>query len=105
PFTIDDVAEGVADKLIGRHPHVFGGVVAETAADVEANWDKIKAAEKGRTSAVEGVPLAQPALSLADKLFKRARNADIPVEPPALPADLREYAQDADGVGRLLLAA
>lgn len=105
PFTVDDVAEGVARKLIGRHPHVFGDAVAETAADVEANWDRIKAAEKGRTSAVEGVPLAQPALSLADKLLKRARNAGIPVEPPALPDDLRGGAQDAEGVGRLLLAA
>jgi XTP/dITP diphosphohydrolase len=104
PFTIDDVAEGIAVKLIGRHPHVFGGAVAETAGDVEANWDKIKAAEKGRTSAVEGVPLAQPALSLADKLLKRARNADIPVEAPALPDELRGHARDADGVGRLLLA-
>ncbi|HEU5333058.1 MAG TPA: MazG family protein [Actinocrinis sp.] len=109
PFTIDDVAEGVARKLIGRHPHVFppagsGRVVADTAADVEANWDKIKAAEKGRTSAVEGVPLAQPALSLADKLLKRARNADITVEPPVLSDELRGDTQDADGVGRLLLA-
>jgi XTP/dITP diphosphohydrolase len=104
PFSIDDVADGVARKLIGRHPHVFGGVVAETAADVEANWDKIKAAEKGRTSAVEGVPLAQPALSLADKLYKRARNAGVAVETPELPRELRENVTNADGVGQLLLA-
>jgi XTP/dITP diphosphohydrolase len=104
PFTIDDVAEGVARKLVGRHPHVFGGAVAETAADVEANWDRIKAAEKGRTSAVEGVPLAQPALSLADKLLKRARNADIAVTAPALPPGLADYARDAEGIGELLLA-
>ena len=108
PFGIDEVAEGIAKKLIGRHPHVFGPTVAQkktpTAEDVEANWDKIKAAEKGRTSAVEGVPLAQPALSLADKLLKRAKNADIEVNVPRLPAELSETATDPDGVGRLLLA-
>ncbi len=50
--------------------------------DVEANWEQITAAEKGRTSAVEGVPLAQPALSLADKLLKRSRNAGLEVTVP-----------------------
>ncbi|MBS2962502.1 MazG family protein [Actinocrinis puniceicyclus] len=105
PFGIDDVADGIAKKLVGRHPHVFGGAVADTAADVEANWDRIKAEEKGRTSAVEGVPLAQPALSLADKLLKRSRNAGIPLELPALTAEAAAQAQDAAGVGRLLLAA
>jgi len=108
PFTIDDVAEGIAAKLIGRHPHVFAGAVADTAADVEANWDKIKAAEKGRTSAVEGVPLGLPALLLTDKLLKRARNAEVPVELPALAPGLADgiadHAQDASGVGALLLA-
>ncbi len=54
PFGIDDVAQGIVSKLINRHPHVFGGVEANTAAEVEANWDQIKAAEKGRSSAVEG---------------------------------------------------
>jgi len=104
PFGIDEVAEGVARKLIGRHPHVFGDTVAETAADVEANWDQIKAAEKGRTSAVQGVPLAQPALSLADKLLKRAHNADIKVAVPRLPEELSATVTDPAGVGRLLLA-
>jgi XTP/dITP diphosphohydrolase len=104
PFTIDEVAEGIAKKLIGRHPHVFAGATADTAADVEANWDKIKAAEKGRTSAVDGVPLAQPALSLADKLLKRARNAQVAVEVPELPEEPAAQAKDAAGVGQLLLA-
>ncbi|HZP49894.1 MazG family protein [Actinocrinis sp.] len=104
PFSIDEVAEGIANKLIGRHPHVFAGASADTAADVEANWDKIKAAEKGRTSAVEGVPLAQPALSLADKLLKRARNSQIPVQVPAIPEESAAQAKDAEAVGQLLLA-
>jgi XTP/dITP diphosphohydrolase len=104
PFTIDEVAEGIAKKLIGRHPHVFAGATADTAADVEANWDKIKAAEKGRTSAVEGVPLAQPALSLADKLLKRARNAQVPVAVPELAEESAAQTKGAAEVGQLLLA-
>jgi XTP/dITP diphosphohydrolase len=97
PFTIDDVAGGIVDKLIRRHPHVFGDVDAPTAEHVEANWETIKAAEKGRSSAVDGVPLAQPALALAAKLMARAEKAgvDVPVQPLAVPA--------AD-LGELLLA-
>jgi XTP/dITP diphosphohydrolase len=104
PFTIDEVAEGIANKLIGRHPHVFGDVKADTAADVEANWDRIKAEEKGRTSAVEGVPLNLPALMLTHKLLKRARNSDVPLDLPKLPAETTEQVKDADQVGTLLLA-
>src|SRR5262249_8341416 len=108
PFTIDEVAEGIAAKLIGRHPHVFGDTTADTAADVEANWDRIKAAEKGRTSAVEGVPLALPSFMLADKLLKRAPNAGVPVElPPVAPPiaeHLADHAANASDIGALLLA-
>ena len=109
PFAIDDVAQGIVTKLIGRHPHVFGAASADTAAEVAANWEQIKAREKGRTSAVEGVPLAQPALSLAEKLLKRARNADLDVTVPQLPEDFGHYADVTGGtaeqqVGRLLLA-
>jgi XTP/dITP diphosphohydrolase len=104
PFTIDDVAEGVAKKLIGRHPHVFGGVTANTAADVEANWDRIKAAEKGRTSAVEGVPLALPGLMLADKLLKRADNSEIQLKLPQLPAEISGHLTEPSDIGALLLA-
>jgi XTP/dITP diphosphohydrolase len=109
PFGIDDVAQGIVTKLIRRHPHVFGDADASTASDVEANWEQIKAEEKGRTSAVEGVPLAQPALSLAEKLFKRARNASLDVTVPQLPQELRQSLELSDAsaneqVGRLLLA-
>jgi XTP/dITP diphosphohydrolase len=109
PFDIDDVAQGIVTKLIGRHPHVFGDVAADTASDVEANWEQIKAAEKGRSSAVEGVPLAQPALSLAEKLLKRSKNAGVDVTVPQLPESARP-APDISGqqakaqVGTLLLA-
>ncbi len=109
PFDIDDVAQGIVTKLIRRHPHVFADVDARTASDVEANWEQIKAAEKGRTSAVEGVPLAQPALSLAEKLLKRARNAGVDITVQQLSAELRapvdNSGEDAQTqVGALLLA-
>lgn len=81
PFDIDAVADGLIIKLIARHPHVFGDVHAETAEDVAQNWERLKAAEKGRTSAVDGVPMGQPALLLAAKLMHRAsrHGVEIPV--------------------------
>ncbi|MBO8188509.1 nucleoside triphosphate pyrophosphohydrolase [Streptomyces spirodelae] len=94
PFGIDDVAGTLVEKLVHRHPHVFGDDVAETAAEVEAHWQRRKALEKsGRVSVTEGVPLGQPALSLAAKLAGRARTAGLPA-----PETSRE------GVGYALLA-
>ena len=73
PFTIDDVAARMTAKMIGRHPHVFADATAETAADVVAVWDDLKAAEKpGRTSVLDGIPERMPPLQLADKLLSRA---------------------------------
>jgi XTP/dITP diphosphohydrolase len=72
-FTLDDVAAYMNAKLVGRHPHVFGDQVAETADDVVALWDDLKRVEKpGRTSALDGVPQAMPSLLLADKLLGKA---------------------------------
>jgi len=71
PFDVEEVAGAVADKLIRRHPHVFGDAVADTSEDVMKSWEAQKVAEKGRTSALDGVPLAQPALMLANKLAYR----------------------------------
>ena len=73
PFSVEDVAQGVADKLIRRHPHVFGDTLVSGSAEVLENWEAIKAAEKGRTSAIEGVPIAQPAIALASKILYRAQ--------------------------------
>jgi XTP/dITP diphosphohydrolase len=80
PWSIDDVAGDIVDKLVRRHPHVFAGAVAATAGDVEARWETIKAAEKGRTSAVDGVPMSLPALALAAKLIHRADKHGVAVE-------------------------
>ncbi|MEI6649596.1 MAG: MazG family protein [Actinomycetes bacterium] len=82
PFNVEDVARTVADKLVRRHPHVFGDTKVSSSAEVLENWEAIKAQEKGRTSATEGVPLGQPALALASKLLYRAEKfgLEIPVE-------------------------
>jgi XTP/dITP diphosphohydrolase len=102
PWSVDDVAGDIVAKLVHRHPHVFADVHAPTAEHVEANWEQLKAAEKGRSSAAEGVPMGQPALALAAKLMHRAEKAGLAVatpariEPPAEPGE--------DSVGELLLA-
>jgi tetrapyrrole methylase family protein/MazG family protein len=95
-FTLADVARGVHDKLVSRHPHVFGDVTADTADDVAAKWEAIKKVEKGRTSVTEGIPAALPALALAAKLQRKA--AAIGMVLPGLADEARRV---ADGVGRL----
>ena len=76
-FDIDDVAGDLVDKLVRRHPHVFGDAVAGDVDSLNETWEEQKIAEKGRTSAVDGVPLAQPALALAAKLTARADRAGL----------------------------
>lgn len=82
PFSIDDVAATIVDKLIHRHPHVFGDETAETPEEVQAHWLRMKEQEKQRTSVTEGVPLGQPALALAAKLGARADRAGLGVPVP-----------------------
>ncbi len=72
-FDLAGVANGVHDKLVHRHPHVFGDVDADSADQVVANWESIKKSEKGRSSVTEGIPAALPALMLATKLARKAR--------------------------------
>ena len=73
PFSIEEVAGSICDKLIRRHPHVFAEAQDLTARQVAGNWEKLKAIEKSRTSAVDGVPLNQPALALTAKLMHRGQ--------------------------------
>jgi XTP/dITP diphosphohydrolase len=88
PFSIDDVAAGITAKLVRRHPHVFAaeGEQPVTAAHTERGWDAIKRAEKGRTSALDGVPMAQPSLALAAKVLGRVERAGLDVPVPAADA-------------------
>ncbi len=80
PFSIEDVARAIADKLIRRHPHVFEGLQVSGTEEIIDNWEEIKAKEKGRTSALDGVALAQPALPLVEKLLYRAEKYKVKVE-------------------------
>ena len=84
-FNIDDVAKGVADKLVNRHPHVFGDTKVSSSQEVHANWERIKNEEKGRTEFDEGVPLNQPALALAAKLILRAEKNGLTRPQPVAP--------------------
>jgi MazG family protein len=70
-FGIDDVARGIAEKLIRRHPHVFADGDAATAAEVEANWDELKSVEKSREGPFDGVPPAGPGLELLTTLQRK----------------------------------
>ncbi|GAA4185233.1 hypothetical protein GCM10022288_06960 [Gryllotalpicola kribbensis] len=97
-FDIQDVAANVRAKMVRRHPHVFGGEVAETPEDVVRLWTAAKKAEKrDRTSVLDGIPSALPALALADKTLGRA--ASVGVEPDASPAAF----SNEEELGELLL--
>jgi MazG family protein len=85
-FDFDAVARRITEKLIRRHPHVFGKVKVKDVAQVWANWEKIKKAEKhgtrhARPSALDGIPKHLPALLRAEKLVKKARKAKLIAEP------------------------
>ncbi len=71
-FDVEEVAERIRRKLVARHPHVFGDVVAEDAGTVKRNWEQIKRDEKSRVSALDGVPGSLPALARADAIQRRA---------------------------------
>jgi XTP/dITP diphosphohydrolase len=81
-FDVDDVAGDLVDKLVRRHPHVFGDAGPRDVAEVEAGWEEIKKAEKQRRSPTEGVSRSQPAASWGAALARRAERAGLPTPPP-----------------------
>jgi XTP/dITP diphosphohydrolase len=93
-WTIDDVADGLVDKLVRRHPHVFADVEAADADAVVGNWEVIKAAERGEKSVVANVPLAAPALTLAATLQRKAARVEISSGALDLDAAVASYADD-----------
>ncbi len=105
-FTLEDVAAHMTAKMIGRHPHVFGDTVAETADDVMAVWDDLKRTEKPhRTSALDGIPQSMPALALADKLLGRAHKVGLLDATKAGAVNVGAVkVTDEDELGPLLLA-
>jgi XTP/dITP diphosphohydrolase len=91
-FDLDDVARGIADKLVSRHPHVFapaGGAGEPEAvpADLHHTWEQRKAVEKGRTSALQGIPEQMSALARAHKIISRARSRRVPLPLPDEPIE------------------
>ncbi|MSO27912.1 MAG: MazG family protein [Candidatus Nanopelagicales bacterium] len=106
PWDIDTVCDGIINKLVSRHPHVFAGADATTADAVEVNWHALKAKEKGRNSVTDGIPAQLPALILAGKVI--SRSAPLSEQLPALETDqdiaLVENMSDEQQLGEHLLA-
>ena len=105
-FALGDVARNVHDKLVSRHPHVFGDVEAATAEEVNRNWEQIKRKEKGRASIMDDVPRDLPALLYAHKIQRKAASAGFDWEGaegalPKIAEELSELTEAiaADGGG------
>lgn len=81
-FDVADVLNGVCDKLIHRHPHIYGDVEANTEEEVKANWEAIKLKEKGTKSVLQGVPRSLPALVKAIRIGDKARGAGFDWDNP-----------------------
>ena len=94
-FSLEEVAAGTADKLIARHPYVFA--TEETPTDLHFSWEQRKAAEKGRTSVLDGIPDQLSSVARANKIISRARSRRVAV---ALPTD----PIDEDDLGHQVLA-
>ena len=105
-FTLADVARTVHDKLVGRHPHVFGTVRADTAGAVLRNWEQIKKAEKGHASLMEGIAGDLPSLLYAHKVQRKAASVGVDPDVALAEAAARAAAEPTHGeVGALLFAA
>ena len=106
PFSIEDVAKLIADKLIRRHPHVFEGLHVDDMDEVIENWEAIKAKEKGRISSLDGIAMAQPALPLVEKLIYRAEKykVDLPLTDIATATQAVEQSPSEATIGEALAA-
>jgi tetrapyrrole methylase family protein/MazG family protein len=93
-FDLADVARTITEKLITRHPHVFADVVAETAADVVTNWERLKRDEKGREYILDGIPAAMPSLARAATIERKLAAAGV-----GWPAGVATEAGDGDEAG------
>jgi XTP/dITP diphosphohydrolase len=105
-FSLDAIAQGVVDKLVRRHPHVFSDLVVTTNEELEANWAKIKETEKQRESVTDGVPSAMPALQLSTQLIYRSRKLDADLGNPEMKEALRNIIGEVsqEQVAALLVA-
>jgi tetrapyrrole methylase family protein/MazG family protein len=89
-FTITDVAQRVHEKLVHRHPHVFGDLRVQNAEAVVTNWEQIKKEEKGHTSLVEGITSGLPSLLITQKLFRKARSIGLDPGVPSLGIEIAD---------------
>ncbi|MCU1417954.1 MAG: MazG family protein [Schumannella sp.] len=90
-FTLEDVAEHMTAKMVARHPHIFGDAVADTPDAVVAQWERIKSVEKAhRSSVLDGIPQAMPALAVADKIVGRAAKVGVVRDAVPIPATEEE---------------
>ncbi len=96
-FSLGDLGEVVKQKLILRHPHVFGTLEVSKAEEVVSNWEKIKMKEKGRSSVLEGIPRALPALAYCQKVIKKASFLGTLI--PENPAILDSLQKALAGIG------
>ena len=93
-FTLEDVARHMREKMVARHPHVFGDVTVTTSDDVVATWESVKAVEKAhRTSVLQGIPQGMPSLALADKTLGRAAKVGVVREAAVIPATEEELGE------------
>ena len=106
-FSLDAIAQGVVDKLVRRHPHVFTDLVVTTNEELEANWAKIKEEEKQRESVTDGVPQAMPALQLATQLIYRARKSGVVAGDSQVKESLRDVIGEVnqEQIAALLVAS
>ena len=106
-FSLDAIAQGVVDKLVRRHPHVFTDLVVTSNEELEANWAKIKEEEKQRESVTDGVPQAMPALQLATQLIYRARKSGVVAGDSKVKESLRDVIGEVnqEQVAALLVAS
>jgi len=81
-FDIQDVINNIIDKLINRHPHIFGDIKVKDAKEVRDNWEKIKLKEKGNHSVLSGVPLSLPAMVKANRIQEKASGVGFDWEKP-----------------------
>ena len=93
-FTLEDVARHMREKMVARHPHVFGDVSVTTSDDVVATWESVKAVEKAhRTSVLQGIPQGMPSLALADKTLGRAAKVGVVREAAVIPSTEAELGE------------
>lgn len=104
-FDIADVCNTICDKLIERHPHIYGDVKVENEEDVKRNWEQIKLKEKGKTSVLQGVPTSLPAMVKANRIQDKVSGVGFDWEEPQqvwekVEEELKEFKVEADSGNR-----